>query len=89
MDITVPTVRGVRSGLENYGVGAVGGLVYRLATRFLGNNVIGGALSAALAGSVVKGSKGDAIAVMAGFQTGLDFAGGLAGADSSEPDNVI
>jgi len=54
-----------------YGVGAVGGVVYSLATGFLGSGLVGGAAAAALAGSVVKGTKGDMIAIIAGFQTGL------------------
>jgi hypothetical protein len=86
MDVTVPTVKGVTDALKSYGAGVAGGLVYQLALAMMGrivpgaNALVGGLVAAALSGSVVKGQRGDTIATMAGFQTGLmglsSFAGG-------------
>ena len=69
-DIGVPSVRGVQSGLMDYGAGVVAGLVYNTVSTFTGSGLIGGAISAALASSVAKGNLGAMIAVNAGFRTG-------------------
>ena len=75
-DIGVPTVRGVQSGLMDYGAGVIAGLVYNTVSTFTGSGLIGGAISAALASSVARGNLGAMIAVNAGFRTG---SGGLPG----------
>ena len=90
-EIGVPTVRGVQSGLMDYGAGIVAGLVYNTVATFTGSGLIGGALSAALASSVARGTLGTAIAANAGFRTGsagmrglgLGNLGGLAGGRSN------
>jgi hypothetical protein len=69
-EIGVPTVRGVQSGLMDYGAGVIAGLVYNTVSTFTGSGLIGGAISAALASSVARGNLGTAIAAMAGFRTG-------------------
>ena len=69
-EIGVPTVRGVQSGLMDYGAGVVAGLVYNTVSTFTGSGLIGGAISAALASSIARGNLGTAIAAMAGFRTG-------------------
>ena len=69
-EIGVPTVRGVQSGLMDYGSGVIAGLVYNIVSTFTGSGLIGGAVSAALASSVAKGNLGAMIAVNAGFRTG-------------------
>ena len=76
-EIGIPSVGGVQDALMAFGVGGVGGIVYTMAANLLGNSLIGGAVAAALAGSVVKGAKGDVIATIAGFQTGLTLLQGL------------
>ena len=76
-EIGIPSVSGVQGALVAFGVGGVGGVVYTMAANLLGNSLIGGAVAAALAGSVVKGAKGDVIATIAGFQTGLTLLQGL------------
>ena len=48
-EIGVPTVRGVQSGLMDYGAGVIAGLVYNTVSTFTGSGLIGGAVSAALA----------------------------------------
>lgn len=72
-EVGVPTASSFMDGLKKYGVGAIGGVTYNLAASFFGSGLIGGAVSAALAGSVVKGAQGDMIATMIGFQSGLGF----------------
>ena len=86
-EIGVPTVRGVQSGLMDYGAGVIAGLVYNTVSTFTGSGLIGGAVSAALASSVTKGNLAPVIAVNMGFRTGsvgmrglgLGNLGGLAG----------
>lgn len=78
-EIGVPSVSGIQGALMAFGVGGVGGVVYTMASNMFGNSLIGGAAAAALAGSVVKGAKGDVIATIAGFQTGLTLLQGLQG----------
>jgi len=88
-EIGVPTVRGVQSGLMDYGAGVIAGLVYNTVAAFTGSGLIGGAISAALASSVARGSLGSMIAVNSGFRTGAvgmrglglgNVLGGLGGA---------
>lgn len=76
-EIGVPTVRGVQSGLMDYGAGVVAGLVYNTVATFTGSGLIGGAISAALASAVARGSLGTAIAANAGFRTGSAGMPGL------------
>ena len=41
-EIGVPTVRGVQSGLMDYGAGVIAGLVYNTVSTFTGSGLIGG-----------------------------------------------
>lgn len=63
--IGVPTVKGIGSSLKDFGIGALGGLVYLLATQIFGP--LGVLAAPLLAGSMIKGNRGEVIAVMAGF----------------------
>jgi len=75
-EIGVPTVRGVQSGLMDYGAGVIAGLVYNTVSTFTGSGLIGGAISAAISSSVTKGNLAPVIAVNMGFRTGsLGMAG--------------
>lgn len=90
-DIAVPTVNRVQTALTNYGIGGIAGLAYRFTSNLVGSGLVGGAVSAALAGSMVKGDKGEIIATMLGFQSGLglpDIMGG-GGAGGGSSSNVI
>jgi hypothetical protein len=69
-EIGVPTMRGVQSGVMDYGAGVVAGLVYNTVATFTGSGLIGGAISAGLASAVTRGSLATAIAATAGFRTG-------------------
>lgn len=93
-DIAVPTVSRIQTSLTNYGIGGVAGLAYRFTTNLVGSGLVGGAVAAALAGSIVKGDKGEIIATMLGFQTGLGLpeimgAGGSGGNGGGGGANVI
>ena len=67
--VGMPSVSGVQDAMINYAVGLGGGLVYSIASSFSGSGLLGGLLSAGLAGSVIKGTRGTAIATILGFQT--------------------
>lgn len=66
-DIGVPTVRGLRAAAMDYLYGAAGGTVAKVATRYAGDSLIGNAVAAALAGSMVKGERGAILATIIGF----------------------
>ena len=67
--VGMPTVSGIKESMITYGLGLGGGLVFALSSAFTGSGLIGGLLGAGLAGSIIKGSRGEAIATMLGFQT--------------------
>lgn len=66
-EIGVPTVRGLKAAAIDYMYGAAGGVVAKVATRYIGDSLIGNAAAAALAGSVVKGERGAILATIIGF----------------------
>lgn len=65
--VGVPTTRSMGGAFKNYGVGFLGGTVYKLATGLLGNGLLGSLVAPVMAGSVVKGQAGDTISTVAGF----------------------
>lgn len=65
--VGVPSGRGVVDAAGDFAYGLGGGGVYQLVTRMTGVGLIGALASGALAGSVVKGNRGEIIATMAGF----------------------
>ena len=67
--VGMPTMRGVQESMMDFGVGLGGGIVYALSQAFLGSGLIGGLVGAGIAGSVIKGTRGTAIATILGFQT--------------------
>ena len=60
-DIGMPSVRGVQNNLMSYGAGVVSGLAYNLVSGFTGSGLIGGAISAAVAGSIASPQLGQMI----------------------------
>jgi len=78
----MPTVSGFKGSMIDYGLGLAGGLVYALSTAFTGSGLLGGLLGAGLAGSIIKGTRGTAIATVLGFQT-------IIGAASGQPANAV
>ena len=77
VEIGAPSVRGVQNNLMSYGAGVVSGLAYNLVSGFTGSGLIGGAISAAVAGSIAAPPLGQMIAVNAGFRTGAVGMRGL------------
>ena len=75
--IEMPTVGGVQKNLMSYGAGIVAGIGYNLVSNFTGSGLIGGAVSAAVAGSLVRGVVGEMISVNAGFNVGTRGLPGL------------
>lgn len=71
--IGVPTVRGLKDAAGDYAVGAGGGLLMALAQSVFGNGFLGSLGAALLGGTVVKGSRGETLALMAGFRAGAEM----------------
>lgn len=67
--VGVPTVHGIKESMISYALGAGGGLLYGLSSRIFGSGLIGGLLGAGLAGATIKGTRGEIIATVLGFQT--------------------
>ena len=76
--VGIPTARGMMSSVGDFAYGAGGQLVYNIVTRFTGSGLLGGVAGAAVAGSVVKGTRGEVIATVMGMQAaGSDEVQGL------------
>ena len=56
--IAVPSVKGVKGAVTDYGLGAAGGLVFGLSRMILGSGFLGSLIAAAVAGSAIKGTRG-------------------------------
>jgi hypothetical protein len=65
--IGVPSKSGMKKAFTDYAIGAGGGLAYGLGQGLFGNGLIGTLAGPLLAGSIVKGSRGEILATMAGF----------------------
>ena len=65
--IGVPSVRGMQSAFGDFAMGAAGGLAYSLTSAIFGSGLIGALAAPVIAGSVVKGARGTALATVAGF----------------------
>lgn len=77
--IGTPTVSGLKGAFIDYGVGMLGGLLFAISSGLTGSGLLGGLLGAGLAGSVIKGERGTAIATILGFQT---LVGGISQANA-------
>ena len=82
-------MRGVQDSLIDYAVGLGGGVVYALSSAFLGSGLIGGLIGAGVAGSVIKGTRGTAIATILGFQTIVGSIGQQAKAAGGGTEEVM
>ena len=85
--VGVPTVSGFMSSVGDYAYGLAGGAIYNLVAGYTGSGLIGGGVAAALAGTVVRGTRGEVIATMAGFLAGGELLGlvGIGGQRESSP----
>ena len=66
----------MKSAFTDFAVGAGGGLIYGLSRVILGSGFLGALVAPVLAGSMVKGERGTALATVAGF---LSLAGAFTG----------
>jgi len=67
--VGMPTMAGVQSSLMDYAVGLGGGVIYAISQALTGSGLLGGLIGAGLAGSIIKGARGTAIATILGFQS--------------------
>ena len=86
--IGVPSVKGMQGAFTDYAVGAGGGLVFGLANAVFGSGLIGSLAAPVLAGSIVKGPRGTALATVAGFMALSGLFGGN-GAKASTSNNEV
>lgn len=83
--IAIPTGGNIGRSLQNYGIGLVAGIGFRVVSGFTGSGLIGGAIAAAVTGAIVPGKAGDVISISLGFQQGqlglgaLGLGGGFGG----------
>ncbi len=83
--IAVPSVAKAKSSFGDFAVGAAGGLVYAITRAIFGSGLIGALAAPVLAGSVVKGPRGTALATIAGFMLLSDALSGASAGASAEP----
>jgi hypothetical protein len=77
-EIGIPSVNGMTSALKSGAIGAVGGAVVGLSQKFFGTGIWGGLAGIAIAGSMLKGSSGEIVSTVMGFDIGKQIvAGGL------------
>ena len=86
--IGVPSVKGMQGAFADYAVGAGGGLVFGLCRAIFGSGFIGSLAAPVIAGSVVKGARGPALATVAGFMA-LSSIFGAGQAKASTSDNGV
>lgn len=67
--VGVPTVSGLKNSMISYALGLGGGLLYSLSVAIFGSGLIGGLLGAGIAGATIKGTRGEIIATVLGFQS--------------------
>ena len=79
----------MRESAVDYAVGLAGGLVYALSTSFTGSGLLGGLIGAGLAGSIIRGTRGTAIATILGFQTIIGAASQASAAPESDGQAVM
>lgn len=79
--VGVPTVKGMGHAFKSFAVGAGGGLVFLLAYRLFG--ALGIIAAPLIAGSMIKGDKGEMISTMAGFMLFAISALGMGTSSSS------
>jgi hypothetical protein len=85
--VGVPTVKGIGSSFKDFGVGALGGLVFLLAYRMFGG--LGVIAAPLIAGAMIKGDRGSTIATMAGFMLLAMSAFGTSSSSTSGDSGVM
>lgn len=84
--VGVPTVKGMQGAFTDFALGAGGGLIYSLSQAIFGSGLIGSLAAPVLAGSVVKGNRGTALATIAGFMLFASLGIGTAQASAGSED---
>ena len=87
--IGVPSVSTMKGAFGDFAWGAVGGLVYFLSQALLGSGLLGALTAPVLAGSVIKGTRGTAIATMAGFMLLANMSSNAASASPASSTGVM
>lgn len=83
--VGVPTVKGMGSAFKSFAVGAGGGLVFLLAYKLFG--ALGIIAAPLIAGSMIKGERGEMISTIAGFMLFAAVALGT-GTSSNNSDDL-
>jgi hypothetical protein len=65
--VGIPSGSGIKDAAVDFGLGMGGALVVALSQSFLGSGFIGAIGGALLAGSMIKGVRGEILATMLGF----------------------
>lgn len=86
--IGTPSKKGMKDAAINFGVGVGGGLIYKIVTGITGSGLLGGLAGAIVAGSVIKGDRGEMISTVLGFNA-INSAAPAASATSASPDADI
>lgn len=72
-DVGVPTTGRLAGSAGDWAYGLAGGLAYtvlgRISNRYIGSPLVGGAIAGIGAGAIVKGTRGEIIATVAGFNS--------------------
>lgn len=63
--VGVPTMGGIGESFKDFGIGAIGGLIFLIARSIFGG--FGILAAPLLAGAMVKGDRGKTLALIAGF----------------------
>lgn len=80
--VGVPTMSGVGGAFKDFGVGALGGLLFLVAYRLFGG--LGVIAAPLIAGAMIKGNRGSTISTMAGFMLLAIGVMGMSGGSSSD-----
>jgi len=76
----------MRSSFADFAWGAAGGLIYGLGKGIFGSGIIGALAAPVLAGSVITGARGTALATTAGFLLLSGLGGGSPAKASTSSD---
>lgn len=74
--IGVPTVGGVKSTAEDALLGAAAGAIFALSQNFFGKGWIGAIIGILLAGTVIKGDRGQDVVTILGALAAISMLGG-------------
>lgn len=80
--VGTPTVSGLKTGAIDFALGAGGGLLVKVSQAVFGNGFLGALAGAGLAAGVIKGVKGEILAVVLGFESVMGGRGGSSSAQA-------